>query len=891
MAATSPYTPNDYQAVSNYRPYELPINDIFKGLSAQNRFWDVGADRVKSQYDSALNLKLSLEPNKEIRKKYLQDAETQLTKLSRMDLADASVQKLGFSVFKPLFQDEGIIYDDLTTRHYDKVRNDALMYRSKDNGKGYSDINFQYAMQGYGEFVNSKDRMAGKDFYNNRKEYTPYYDYTDDFSKALKDCKPSSVEATSPEYNKGSMSGYMRETYEKSLSSAQVKGCLESGLSPNGQRQLQIEGSVMYKGNIPVLASDTATYLSGVSGNYSNQLQQLSGQKAAIMAKKNIPDKDKAVMMQAIDEQVTALSGELDKTNSAIKRINGGDFTDVANNFEGYAGSMYSYKKLMKKALTSSFDEKRSNFKADPVQLNAIRFSQEQYLHALDNSYDVSMETMKQQHDKEMKLYDIMYGSNKGKTGTMGQGDDIYRNPLTGEITINPSLLRETPNLTDKPDTNKNIYQDLTKQVSDLSEQDNTNNLRLYNNFLARAGRDKTFRETLLKGFNYGTTDDEWSRFKTDHASNKFAGDGTQKGLQETPWFKTYTQAQPDDEDVNKWSYENTVVETGLSVINRKLEMGEQQVYKELGLNKSGAGTPEDVINKRVNELKTIKVGDLTVTAMDVKNALEGKTNGPITARRFPQGEGNEDVVRFYLPSGKMIDINNHSSDPLYKLSSRVKEKVEDVGSDIKKKRVEVYNKLGFDREPWYVTIDDKSDIVARIRSLFPSQTASGEDKENKNIKIVASDFTGGIKVNLGGMSFADASAKIRSAGIGTSIEEGTNGDVIIKGTTYNVVNQAINNPVLKGAAYQLSTIAETTAFAQTQPGAKVPNSDIKVPVMVRGVQQIMTIETYKSDSGPEYKVFLEGANTSKPLITASNAYELFEKIGRSPMDLNKPVK
>jgi len=172
MAATSPYSGNDY-AVSNFRPYELQVNDIFKGISAQNLFWEQGASKVKSVYDNALNLKLSLEPNKEIRRQYIEDADKQLTKLSAMDLADPSVQRQGFSLFKPLFQDEGIIYDDLATRHYEKVRNDALSFRSKDNGKEYSDINLQYAMQGYQDFVNSPDRMAGKAAYANRKDYTP----------------------------------------------------------------------------------------------------------------------------------------------------------------------------------------------------------------------------------------------------------------------------------------------------------------------------------------------------------------------------------------------------------------------------------------------------------------------------------------------------------------------------------------------------------------------------------------------------------------------------------------------------------------------------------------------------------------------------------------------
>src|SRR5688572_18454927 len=126
MAATSPYQNNDYQASGNYRPYELPVNDAFKALDAVNRFWEIGAQRVKSVHDNALNLRLTLEPNKEIRKKFIEEAEKQLGKLSSMDLADANVQRQGFGIYKPLFQDEGIMYDDSMTRHFDKVRQDAL---------------------------------------------------------------------------------------------------------------------------------------------------------------------------------------------------------------------------------------------------------------------------------------------------------------------------------------------------------------------------------------------------------------------------------------------------------------------------------------------------------------------------------------------------------------------------------------------------------------------------------------------------------------------------------------------------------------------------------------------------------------------------------------------
>lgn len=131
MPATSPYQGNDYQAVSNFRPYELPINDIFKGITAQNQFWDAGAARVKSVYADALNLDLTLDSNNEVKKNYLKDAEKQLTKLSTMDLSDPSVQRQGFNLFKPLFKDEAIMYDNEITKTKKSIYSDAMSYRTR----------------------------------------------------------------------------------------------------------------------------------------------------------------------------------------------------------------------------------------------------------------------------------------------------------------------------------------------------------------------------------------------------------------------------------------------------------------------------------------------------------------------------------------------------------------------------------------------------------------------------------------------------------------------------------------------------------------------------------------------------------------------------------------
>lgn len=140
MAASSPYSGNDYQAASNFRPYQLPINAIAQAWTAQNRFWDIGAMKVKSVYDNALNLSLTSQENRDVRDQYMKDAEKEITKVSSMNLADASVQRQGFGIFKPIFQDDAIVQDDYLTDLRGKIINEADTYRKdmKSKGAGYS---------------------------------------------------------------------------------------------------------------------------------------------------------------------------------------------------------------------------------------------------------------------------------------------------------------------------------------------------------------------------------------------------------------------------------------------------------------------------------------------------------------------------------------------------------------------------------------------------------------------------------------------------------------------------------------------------------------------------------------------------------------------------------
>ena len=895
MAATSPYTANDYQAVSNLRPYELPINDIFKAYVKLDEFWKAGAARVRSVYDNALNLKLTLEPNKELRRKYMEDAEKQLTKLSAMDLSDPAVQRKGFALFKPLFQDEGIIYDDLATRHYEKVRNDALSFRTKENGKYYSDYNFRHAMHGYEKFATSTDRFAGKDAYVNRREYIPFTDYTESMQKALKNCNPSTYTNQSPIYGeKGAMTGYQKESYVKSLSAAQIKSCLETGLNANDLRQLQIEGEVSYRDHPNILGADVASYLTQVGENLSGELQRIEAAKAALLKNpSNLTKEQLAAAQQQLNQQSDAITDELNKTNNATSKIQGGDLTDVLNNQDMWAGSVYTYKKLYKKALASAFEERKDMTEMDPIQALNIRFKNEEYLTRLENDFSISLEQMRQDFDREMKMMDIMYGG-KSSQGTTSPGSYVVKNPLTGEYTVAPDLMRETPNVTGKPSIDNKAYERLLTSVSNLSGRDNTNNLTLYNSMISRAERDMPFRETLLKGFNYGVTEDEWTRFKASTANNRFtlSKENNRAGsLHETTWFKAYTQTQPNDEIVDRWAVEHTNVNGAKNTINRKIELAEAEVQKRLGgdltaqIQNNIKSIPSATIYKGSRDNAT----PITVTAQEMQDAIEGKPSRVRIVEKSLSGLGytgttdKSDVDIFV--DGLEIKERSATDSPIKNLYNKIREVNKSVNNKLISTRTDVYGDLGFDREAWYFTDDDgKSAVSTALKNIF-----KGPEGKELDIRVVSSDFAGGVKVAIPGKSESQMLEGIRAAGIGTEVDiQGP--FAVIKGTQHNMIPQAINNPMLRDAAYQLDTVSQTTAFQQTQPGLKVANSDINVPVLIAGKMRNMTVETYKVDNLPEFRVYMEGATTSEPLVVANNPYVLFEKLNTLRVQFKQPI-
>lgn len=439
MAATSPYTPNDYQAVDNYRPYDLPVNDIYKAIDAQNRFWDAGAARVKSVYENALNLQLSKEDNIRIRDEFMKNAEKQLTKLSSMDLSDPSVQRQGFGIFRPLLKDEGIVYDDAYTRHVQQVKSDALSYRTKGDGKQYSDTNLSYAIEGYDEFMKSPDRMAGKAAYQNRREYTPFYDPTNELQTIFKECKPST-------FTNSMVKGYYIHTYSnESLTAAKINSCLDGGLSDAAKRQLQINGSVTYRNQLPALRDKYVPHLLGTVSQLQEENSAINGvltNKGNLATLKEADLKKIGVNSAAeitpefianLEKIKMANDTRINNLTSTLGRLQKGDFTDISGtNFETIAGAMYSRDWMKNVGEGFSYDFTKNTMKADPIQMMFYHEHEENARLQNKEQFDLMLKQMELKQQLMLKT-----GNLKTMLG-MGTGDDLIEESRLNNATNSP---------------------------------------------------------------------------------------------------------------------------------------------------------------------------------------------------------------------------------------------------------------------------------------------------------------------------------------------------------------------------------------------------------------------------------------------------------------------
>jgi hypothetical protein len=340
MFSTSPYQSNDYQAASSYRPYRLPVNDIFKGLAAQNQFWDEGARKIKAYYDNALELNLTLDENKQVRKQFMDDAEKQISKLSSMNVADPSVQRQGMGIFKPLFQDEGILYDDFLTKKQGEIFSEAERYKrdEKTQGEGYHSDNLMYALKPFEGFNSTTKRGDLQGIYQRAKnsEYVPYHDVSKEYLDIASKCKPDKMSVNTVQ------GLYFHESTDNSQTPENLQGCIKAGLSDKGWQQLKITGSVRYGDNYPALGQEYSSVIQGNNKAYADMLSSLSAERKKM--------KDAGTLTKELDQAYTDQIGSINSaiTNNSVtlNKINNGDYSDIKKDYDNIVAQVYANKDI-----------------------------------------------------------------------------------------------------------------------------------------------------------------------------------------------------------------------------------------------------------------------------------------------------------------------------------------------------------------------------------------------------------------------------------------------------------------------------------------------------------------------------------------------------------------
>lgn len=816
MAATTPYQPNDYQAVSNYRPYQLPINDIFKAISAQNQFWEEGARRVKSVYDNALNLKLSLEPNRVIRERFMQEAEKQLTKLSTMDVSDPSVQRQGFDIFKPLFQDVGVMSDDQATRWIEDVQGDIQRARETDNGKAYADSNAMVAMEGVYEFKNAKDRFAGQGYLQNKRSYSPYYDPSKEMMEITKNCKGPTFSNTFPGAE-GDM--YLHTKEASGASPARLKGCLQAALSPKAKDQIGIDGYAAYMTqnridhpegkNYQALRDDYVAHNKGALDSITQEIGDLDGSIVAFQAKY---DKTKDVRYLDMKKSAEEARGQyLDQAKNlqdAFNQVASGNLDYIKKNYGTLAEQIYTNKQLS--AFSSSFNNEND---IEKYSVDASRLQLQRLV------YDEQKQKAQFQHDKEMEeqrtTNDLKIEA--AKLGKKGLPEDL--------VPVSPALRTG--------DEYSQGYNDFNKErVTALGNIDKINE-ELFNTLKRKYPQE-------MGGYTDPKT---------------FFTPGP-NGISPALSFLDKNGRINDDQDVANWKSQSGYLTTHLGLLDLYDKVNNAEVVKRV---------------PTINDLSTIKerftAGGYDLSAQDVKDVMDDKH--PIVGMRTepsysPYSGARSDLKIFYdKRTGEVIaeqkDGKNWQS--MMPILRQLGEKTKDLTNV----RNEVYGRtMLMVRPDVYAAVNnaDKDDPTrTNIRAAVGAEKVDDVQIISKNPITGEADvrITGTkanpipnnfAKTQLSNITFVDELPKY---------DENKNSAVIRIRSPYLIDARAASNPLATHQKYMemiaQSVNSPTSPYQSKGPGQILESMDIS-PAGYDG--RHYRIEMIKTSGGIKYDLYME---------------------------------
>ena len=329
-------------------------------LRRRQALYEQGFSQVSSAYNF-VNRDVTNPYNAQARDKYLAEAKNRLKNLSTMDLSQRQNVAAASSVFEPFYSNKSVLGDQAVTAHWNQQEAIAESYRLRDGGKEFSEDNINYVRIQREQFRNDAPD-AWSSYYNNKRSYTPYYNWSEEVTKAMEKFKPSSIKTVKKD------GFYIIEETDKGAKANDIYRYLGSVLSDKARNQMRIEASVRLGGNPQNLAMAYTQVASERLSAINNNIGQLS---EAIKTEKK--DELKTTYQQMRDklmEEAKDISGQLDK-------ISKNDLSEITKNPDKLAYSIYFDNTIKRLADGYRYEDRDMEIKFDQVAMMIYRESQE----------------------------------------------------------------------------------------------------------------------------------------------------------------------------------------------------------------------------------------------------------------------------------------------------------------------------------------------------------------------------------------------------------------------------------------------------------------------------------------------------------------------------------
>lgn len=212
-------------------PYIAPADQILGAFNTRQSLFGIGEAQAQSAYNSYSNMPLTNSQNQQQLDGLMKTATTELKTATMRDLSVGDNQSKAMQVFDPIVKDQDIMGDSALTQGWNKGLARAEQDKTSNGGKNYNQsasdaINYQRAL------FSRADKSTWRSFYNNKEEYTPYYDTYGETKKLADSFKTDVIE-------KDSQNGaYITTTKDSSWYKDKWQQYFETNASPQLKAQI-----------------------------------------------------------------------------------------------------------------------------------------------------------------------------------------------------------------------------------------------------------------------------------------------------------------------------------------------------------------------------------------------------------------------------------------------------------------------------------------------------------------------------------------------------------------------------------------------------------------------------------------------------------------------------